>query len=72
MKGIKSDLIDQTIYVWRGRSGGAISREDAREMINNISGFFEVLAAWELTIHSKNHHQSPPNRRTGENGKERI
>jgi hypothetical protein len=68
MKAIKSDLIDQTIHLWRGRSEGAISREDAREMINNVSGFFEVLADWDLNTHSKNHHQSHANGRM-RNGK---
>lgn len=63
MKGIKSDLIDQTIRLWKGCSGVAISREDAREMINNINGFFEVLAGWDLKTHDENHRHPYGNRR---------
>lgn len=41
------DLIDQTIAIWQKRTERKLSREDGREIIENISGFFSVLQEWE-------------------------
>jgi hypothetical protein len=41
------DIINQTIDFWTKRTGQEISPEDAREMIQNISGFFQVLSEWD-------------------------
>ena len=40
-------LIEQTIAVFKGRTGRKISKEDARQAVENISGFFRVLQEWE-------------------------
>jgi len=48
MKATKPDLIDQTTHLWRHRTGGEISCEDVKEMINNVAGFFQVLLDWDL------------------------
>ena len=37
------ELIDQTIPVYANRTGKEISKEDARQAVDNISGFFQVL-----------------------------
>ena len=39
-------LIEQTIAVFKGRTGRKISKEDARQAVENISGFFQVLQDW--------------------------
>jgi len=39
-------LIDQTVELWQPRSRRALSREDARQMVENVTGFFVVLAEW--------------------------
>jgi hypothetical protein len=57
MKSTDPDLVEQTIHLWRHRTGEAISREDAKEMMNNIAGFFRVLLEWDRKIYSKSHHQ---------------
>jgi hypothetical protein len=42
------DQIERTVTFWEGRTRKEYSREDAREMLANISGFFDVLAEWDL------------------------
>jgi len=39
-------LIQQTISVFESRTGRAISQEDARQAVDNISGFFKALQEW--------------------------
>jgi hypothetical protein len=40
------NLIDQTRKVWQRRLGRNVSREDAREIAENVSGFFKILVEW--------------------------
>jgi hypothetical protein len=40
------NLVDRTIALWRHRSGREPSREDARQITENVTGFFSVLHAW--------------------------
>ena len=40
------NLIDRTRQVWQPRLGHDISREDARQIAENVTGFFSVLAEW--------------------------
>jgi hypothetical protein len=42
-----SDIIEQTLTFWGKRTGKDLSREDAREMVANVAGFFQVLAEWD-------------------------
>ena len=42
----KEALIDQTIALWAPRLGRQLSREDARQIIENVSGVFSILAEW--------------------------
>lgn len=41
------ELIEQTITFWQPRSARELTREDARQMIENVTGFFQVLAEWD-------------------------
>jgi hypothetical protein len=41
------DLIDQTIAIWQKRTERKLTREDGREIIENISGFFSILQEWD-------------------------
>ena len=47
MAAIKEDFLDQAIEFWRPRSPRTLTREDAREIVENLTGFFELLLAWE-------------------------
>jgi hypothetical protein len=40
------ELIEQTISIFESRTGRAMSEEDARQAVENISGFFRVLQEW--------------------------
>ena len=43
---LKDDLIRRTREVWQPRLGRDLSREDARQIAENVTGFFSVLAEW--------------------------
>jgi hypothetical protein len=40
------NLIDRTIGLWQARSQRGLSREDARQIVENITGFFAILHEW--------------------------
>jgi hypothetical protein len=40
------NLIDRTREVWEPRLGRDLSGEDAREITENLTGFFALLAEW--------------------------
>jgi hypothetical protein len=42
----KDDLTRRTRQVWQRRLGRDLSREDARQIAANVTGFFSVLAEW--------------------------
>jgi hypothetical protein len=43
---LDDDLVGRTHKVWRPRLGRELSREDARQIAANVTGFFSVLAEW--------------------------
>lgn len=40
------ELIIKTISLFESRTGRATSQEEARQSLENISGFFQVLQEW--------------------------
>jgi hypothetical protein len=44
--GANDNLIDRTVAVWERRLERDLSREEARQMVENITGFFNILAEW--------------------------
>jgi len=38
--------IDRTRRLWQPRIGRELSREDARQIAENVTGFFALLAEW--------------------------
>jgi len=46
MRMTKQELTDQTIAVWQPRHRRRLTNEDAREITENITGFFTILAEW--------------------------
>jgi len=40
------DLIDRTIGLWQPRSQRHLNREDGRQIVENVSGFFSILHEW--------------------------
>jgi hypothetical protein len=43
---LKNELIGSTRQVWQTRLGRDVSREDARQIAENVTGFFALLAEW--------------------------
>jgi hypothetical protein len=41
------NLIDGAIRLWQPRMRRDMSREDARQIIEHVTGFFKVLSKWE-------------------------
>ena len=39
-------LTTRTLEVWQPRASRALNREDARQIIENATGFFRVLLEW--------------------------
>lgn len=40
------NLIDRTRTVWQPRIGRNLTDEDARQIVENVSGFFKILRDW--------------------------
>jgi hypothetical protein len=43
---LKDELIGRTHEVWQPRLGRDLSSEDARQIAENVTGFFAILAEW--------------------------
>ena len=41
------DLIEDTLRVFQPRTERRLTREDAREIAHNLTGFFKVLVEWD-------------------------
>jgi len=50
-------FLDETIKFWQPRSERTLTREDAREMIENMTGFFNILDEWYEAERLTNEHQ---------------
>ena len=41
-----ADLVDRTIDLWAPRVSRELTRDDAEQILQNVSGFFSVLSEW--------------------------
>ena len=46
LNAANDNLIDRTIETWQPRVDLALSHEDARQIVENVTGFFSILAEW--------------------------
>ena len=46
MRMTKQELTEHTIAIWQQRIRRRLTNEDAREIAENITGFFTILAEW--------------------------
>jgi hypothetical protein len=46
LKASNDNLLDETLAVWQPRFCRQLSGEDAREIAENVGGFFSVLNYW--------------------------
>jgi hypothetical protein len=45
-RAANDNLIDRTRQVWQARIGRDLPDEDARQIAENVTGFFAILAQW--------------------------
>ena len=46
LNAANDNLIDRTIETWQPRVDHALSHEDTRQIVENVTGFFSILAEW--------------------------
>jgi hypothetical protein len=69
------NLIDRTCEVWQPRFRRDLSREDARQIAENVTGFFAILAEWsraDIPVTANDTAEPPtssPNRRSRDDDK---
>ena len=47
MKKSDDNLIERTLEVWQPRNDQRLADEDARAILENVTGFFTLLLEWE-------------------------
>lgn len=47
------DFVEETRAFWQSRTDRTLTREDAREIIENMTGFFRILLEWDRAKRSK-------------------
>jgi hypothetical protein len=48
MQETNNQLIDHTLKVWQPRTSELLTREDGRQISENVTGFFKILLEWEV------------------------
>lgn len=60
----QEDFIAQTVSTWQKRTTRKLTREDGRQIAENLLGFFHVLQEWEhaggCSSNSPNKHDDKP------------
>ncbi len=41
-----TDLVEETVGLWQPRTTRQLTPENAREIVENITGFFRILGEW--------------------------
>jgi hypothetical protein len=59
------DLINRTISLWQSRARRDLSTEDARQITENITGFFTVLSEWSRSEMSRGANDNTLNFKVG-------
>jgi hypothetical protein len=59
------NFIEQTRRLWRSRLGRNVSREDARQIAENVTGYFAVLAEWSRAEERPANDNNAPSRDPG-------
>ncbi|WP_434722458.1 hypothetical protein [Mesorhizobium sp. RIZ17] len=40
-------MLDRTVELFEQRTGRKLSKENARQIVENVTGFFRLLAEWQ-------------------------
>jgi hypothetical protein len=46
-------LLEETIRFWQPRASRPLTPEDARQMVENITGFFTILHGWSAAADTR-------------------
>jgi hypothetical protein len=60
------DFIDETIAIWQKRTTRRLTREDGREIIENMTGFFRILLEWDRAERAAEPDKASPNQATAQ------
>jgi hypothetical protein len=52
-RAIDEAFLERTAHLFEARMGRSLSAEDARQIVDNLSGFFRILAEWERVDRGK-------------------
>ncbi|TPJ64128.1 hypothetical protein [Mesorhizobium sp. B2-7-1] len=52
-RAVDDAFLERTARLFEARLGRSLSAEDARQIVDNIDGFFRILAEWERTDRGK-------------------
>jgi hypothetical protein len=44
----RAKLLARTLEVWQPRTSRKLTREDARQIVENVTGFASILLEWEM------------------------
>jgi hypothetical protein len=47
MAQVKTDFLEQAVAFWQPRTSQKLTREDGRQIVENVSAFFQILLEWE-------------------------
>ncbi len=62
-------MIDRTRTFWGRKTGRILSQEEAREILNNITDFFQLLSEWDKKQRANRQHEDKNREKTGQYGK---
>jgi len=46
-------LLEETIRLWQPRTSRPLTPEDARQMVENVTGFFTILQGWSVAADTR-------------------
>jgi hypothetical protein len=46
-------LLEETIRFWQPRTSRPLTHEDARQMVENVTGFFTILQGWSAAADTR-------------------
>ncbi len=46
-RAIDDSFLDETIRLFQARTNRPLNKEDARQIVENMIGFFQILAEWD-------------------------
>jgi hypothetical protein len=45
--------LNKTLTAWQPRASRELTREDARQIVENVTGFFQTLLKWDVALNDE-------------------